>query len=300
MSLANQILIGGGSAVQTLVNIHSYVATANGGSDSATAGLRFLPTGQYQAEIQEGLLNKDHSIGIWLAAGAAGDYEIRATGLTNSNLLSTGLGQSPLGQWLSMASIVYWSVSIAAGGGMKDVELQVEIRLKSTGKILSSAIYWLIAERTAPAQQLLDHTLLAGPMGLVGLSAQHYVGLDILANGQTMVRLTDRSQGQSGVLTQALENWQRAANDITHVMPFIAVDKTDPASVLSFGGFSASTMNQLNVDRTITFLFPTYVTPTGKVDRITIRLSFFAGTVLAYQCEIEMVLDQGAAAASIS
>lgn len=77
----------------------------------------------------------------WLVAGAAGDYEVRAT------LLAGDTPSGSFNAWLSLDQDREWQVAAAMVGSLRSAHLLIEIRSKVTQAVLDSAEIIITAER---------------------------------------------------------------------------------------------------------------------------------------------------------
>lgn len=103
------------------------------GPAAATARSRFTSTGLQQSKIGGAAYVNDNT---WLRAGSASDYSIRATIANQTGTSGTHTGT--IGAWVGLGS--NFELTVVAGAPDSDwtVEFTVEIRLNSSGAVLSS------------------------------------------------------------------------------------------------------------------------------------------------------------------
>jgi hypothetical protein len=81
------------------------------------------------------------SIGTWLGAGSAADYEVRAT------LASGDTPTGTLGSWLALSTTRSWTL-VSTGPGVLEAILTIEIRDVATHTTLTTSTVTMQAERS--------------------------------------------------------------------------------------------------------------------------------------------------------
>lgn len=127
------MLMGGGGGA---VIIHPTTVTSEVAGGTANAGYRLNSNGLAEGRQQTSF----YTIETWLYSGVAGDYESRAT-LVSGPAPTTGT----LNTWESLSTSRQWITSDSAPPSTTTTVLTIEIRLASTGTVLTSAAITLIA-----------------------------------------------------------------------------------------------------------------------------------------------------------
>lgn len=109
---------------------------------NSTARSRFTATGLQQSKIGGAAYVNDNT---WLRAGSASDYSIRATIANQTGTSGTHTGT--IGAWVGLGSDFELTVIAGTSGNFWTVEFTVEIRLNSSGAVLSSNTVSLTADR---------------------------------------------------------------------------------------------------------------------------------------------------------
>lgn len=109
---------------------------------NATARSRFTATGLQQSKIGGAAYVNDNT---WLRVGSASDYSIRATVVSESG--TSGGYTGTTGTWVGLGSDFELTVVAGAYGEYWDVEFLVEIKLNSSGAVLSSNTVQLRSDR---------------------------------------------------------------------------------------------------------------------------------------------------------
>lgn len=123
------------------INDQNVFVIGNPSSGSALSGYRLNASGI--AESREKTTYT--TLETWLIAGAASDYEVRATITTSSG---PGSVAGTFGSWLSLSSSREWSVNQPVSDlGSSILQFTVEIRSASSGTVLDSATIHLESER---------------------------------------------------------------------------------------------------------------------------------------------------------
>lgn len=136
MSLTQFVFISFGGAGPR-VRIENFTASKNG-TISQTASYSLENDGDIVSISDAGTVDDGNWVNPKTAAGAA--YEVRAT----VTLGSVTVGSSAVGSWLSLGTTRTWFCT-QTGAGTATAILTVEIRLASSGAVLSTAEITIIA-----------------------------------------------------------------------------------------------------------------------------------------------------------
>ena len=109
---------------------------------NSTARSRFTATGLQQSKIGNAAYVNDNT---WLRAGSASDYSIRATVASQSGTSGTYTGTA--GTWVGLGSDFELTVIAGTSGNYWTVEFTIEIKLNSSGSVVSSNTVSLTADR---------------------------------------------------------------------------------------------------------------------------------------------------------
>lgn len=129
---------------QNILAVVAYQNVTAGGTTTAnaTARSRFTATGLQQSKMGTAAYVNDNT---WLRAGSASDYSIRATVASQSGTSGTHTGTT--GTWVGLGSDFELTVIAGASGNYWTVEFTIEIKLNSSGAVLSSNTVSLTSDR---------------------------------------------------------------------------------------------------------------------------------------------------------
>lgn len=128
-------------AVMAVVAYQNVTASAVTPTNS-TARSRFTATGLQQSKIGGAAYVNNNT---WLRAGSASDYSIRATVAGQSGTSGTHTGTT--GTWVGLGSDFELTVVSGPSGNYWTVEFTIEIKLNSSGAVLSSNTVSLTSDR---------------------------------------------------------------------------------------------------------------------------------------------------------
>lgn len=132
------VLASGGDNARRVNIAGAFKLASSIDPSDAVAGYRLLTSGEEEAGTGTNFVSYT-SVGTWLLAGAAGDYEVRAT--LDSGAITSGT----TGTWLALSASYAWEV-LRTSVGTTTAELTIEIRDAATLEVLDTASVTLTAE----------------------------------------------------------------------------------------------------------------------------------------------------------
>jgi elongation factor P hydroxylase len=279
-----QLIYGGASRLVLIIDSANAVTVQDAGA--VVAGFWLSVDGKIYRQVttQAGGVVKTEEYN-WLLKGAASDYQVRFTVLNGTVI-------SPVSSfWSNITADVFVGCQVAAGvSGTNDAEVLVEIRSKTTQKLLDSGHWYLKASRSADAPTGLQPQTIRG-VGTGSGAKAALASITISGNGTATARY---SEAGGIIRIQPL-----GSIDYNGVRPDgVLVTATKTSGGGSMFSTSAGTGKLLTLNQFSSLLWESREPDVGQQKTVVMNITFYKGTSALYSTTITLQGDSRTGAAN--